>query len=94
MPEIQSLVVAISSYEPGILQGNLERFLRNSLIQAYQGSWSAMAEYLSPVETQRTTTSAWKPVILLEARVSSQRMYVWMGMIMTLVASGLLLMII
>ncbi|KAF4840520.1 hypothetical protein CGCSCA4_v010158 [Colletotrichum siamense] len=94
MPEIQSLVVAISSYEPGILQGNLERFLRNSLVQAYQGGWSAMAEYLSPVETQRTTTSAWKPVILLEARVSSQRMYIWMGMGMTLVASGLLLMII
>ncbi|KAH0431143.1 multidrug resistance-associated abc transporter [Colletotrichum camelliae] len=67
MPEIQSLVVAISSYESGILQGHLEEFLRNSLVQAYQGGWSAMAEYLSPVETQRTTTSAWKPVVLLEA---------------------------
>ncbi|KAH9233958.1 hypothetical protein K456DRAFT_1724807 [Colletotrichum gloeosporioides 23] len=94
MPEIQSLVVAISSYEPGILQGNLERFLRNSLIQAHQGGWSAMAEYLSPVETQRTKTSSWKPVVLLEARVSSQRMYIWMGMGVTLMASGLLLMII
>lgn len=94
MPEIQSLVVAISSYESGILQGHLEEFLRNSLVQAYQGGWSAMAEYLSPVETQRTTTSAWKPVVLLEARISSRRMYIWTGLGMTLVASGLILMII
>ncbi|KAK1512539.1 uncharacterized protein CCOS01_14779 [Colletotrichum costaricense] len=94
MPEIQSLVVAISSYESGILQGNLEGFLRNSLIQAYQGGWSAMAEYLSPVKAQRVETSAWKPVVLLEAHVSSQRMYIWMGTGMLLIVSGLVLMMI
>ncbi|KAF4918010.1 hypothetical protein CGCVW01_v009286 [Colletotrichum viniferum] len=88
MPEIQSTVVAITSYESDILQGNWERFLRNSLIQSYQAGWSAMVQYLSPSKNHQS------PITVLEAQISSQRMYIWMGMGMTLVASGFLLMII
>ncbi|KAH0439368.1 multidrug resistance-associated abc transporter [Colletotrichum camelliae] len=92
MPEVQALVAAITSYGRRMPTRDLETTLRNSLIQAYQGTWSAFVEFLS--RDEQAPTPAWNPVTLLDAQVSSRRMYAWLGMSLLLVLSGVLLMIV
>ncbi|CAI0649072.1 unnamed protein product [Colletotrichum noveboracense] len=92
MPEVQALAAALASYGPGTPTRHLETTLRNSLTQAYQGTWSSFVELLS--QDEQVSTPAWKPVTLLDAQVSSRRMHTWLGMSSLLVLSGVLLMII
>ncbi|KAK1973990.1 hypothetical protein LZ30DRAFT_741824, partial [Colletotrichum cereale] len=95
MPEVQSLVTALRLQDPSRLSGQLEKYLRDSLAQAYQGTWSAFTEYLVKQEwapgDSNVTTKAWEPVHLLQAQVSSLRMILWMGLNLLLVLSGVLL---
>ena len=90
MPEVQALLAALSFYESRKFSGKLEMVLRNSLVQGYQGTWSAMTESFADPK-QPFQTQIWEPIAFLEAQVSSRRMYIWMGLGLLLVVSGLLL---
>lgn len=93
MPEVQGVVRALGLSDPKGQNGNLETHLRNSLIQAYQGSWSALTDYFSDPE-QAVQAEIWEPSPLLQARVVAWRIYLWLGINGLLVASGLLLFVV
>ncbi|KAF5986297.1 multidrug resistance-associated abc transporter [Fusarium coicis] len=90
MPEVQGLMAALGLSDPEAQNGDLEVYLRNSLIQAYQGSWSALTDYFSDPDNP-ARTDIWQPSFLLQARVSTWRMYAWFGINALLVASGVFL---
>ncbi|RTE71305.1 hypothetical protein BHE90_014286 [Fusarium euwallaceae] len=90
MPEVQGLVAALGLSDPKAKNSDLEVHLRNSLIRAYQGSWSVLTDYFSDPEHQ-VRAEVWQPSPLLQAQVLAWRMYLWLGINMLLVASGLLL---
>ncbi|KAF4424739.1 putative uracil permease [Fusarium austroafricanum] len=90
MPEVQALVASLSLYDPNSLSGALEVYLRNSLTQAYQGTYSALVDGLS-IKKSSVQSEIRLPLALLEARVQARRMYIWLGVNLLLVASGLIL---
>ncbi|KAF4992032.1 hypothetical protein FDECE_13839 [Fusarium decemcellulare] len=93
MPEVQALVAALSLHVPGTLTNNLEAYLRNSLTQSYQGTWSALADFFADT-AHEVQTEVRKPSLLLEAQVTTWRMYLWLGINLLLVVSGLFLAVI
>ncbi|CVL06973.1 uncharacterized protein FMAN_12060 [Fusarium mangiferae] len=90
MPEVQSLIAALGLSDPEAHNGELEVYLRNSLIQAYQGAWSALTDYFSDPDSP-AQVDIWQPSSLLKVRVSVWRMYTWLGINALLVVSGVLL---
>ncbi|KAF5554636.1 multidrug resistance-associated abc transporter [Fusarium mexicanum] len=91
MPETQSLIAALGLSDPEAKNGgDLEVYLRNSLIQAYQGAWSALTDYFSDPD-HPVRADIWQPSSLLQVRVSTWRMYAWLGINALLVASGVFL---
>jgi hypothetical protein len=90
MPEVQAMGAALSLRDASTLNGTLEATLRNSLTLAYQATWSALVDDVTDPE-HNNQTEIWKPVSMLEARVLSWRMYLWLGINILLVFSALLL---
>ncbi len=56
MPEVQALIAALNLDPSKKLIGNLEMFLRNSLVQGYQGTWSA--PYRMACQSHTATSSS------------------------------------
>ncbi|KAF5646382.1 multidrug resistance-associated abc transporter [Fusarium sp. NRRL 52700] len=77
MPEVQSLMAALGLSDPKASNRDLEVYLRNSLIQAYQGAWSALTDYFSDSD-HPLRADIWQPSSLLQIRVSTWRMYTWL----------------
>ncbi|SCV60317.1 probable uracil permease [Fusarium fujikuroi] len=90
MPEVQSLIAALGLSDPEAHNGDLEVYLRNSLIQAYQGAWSALTDYFSDPDIL-ARVHIWQPSSLLKVRVSVWRLYAWLGINALLAVSGVLL---
>lgn len=90
MPEVQALVEALSWHDPNGQHGRMEARLRNSLVQAYQATWSELTEWMA--DTSQTEATIYEPeASLLRARVSPWRMLMWLATNMLLVISGILL---
>ncbi|KAK1758147.1 hypothetical protein QBC47DRAFT_295083 [Echria macrotheca] len=94
MPEVQALIAGLQLHDVKSLKGGLETTLRNSLVQAYQGTWSALTESFTASPDQRLQTPVWTPHTLLKAQIAKWRVVVWMGLNLLLGLSGLLLFII
>lgn len=89
MPEVQSLGAALGVNNQTMLNES-EQYLRRSLTHAYQGTWSALAEFFSDYD-HSVRSRARKPYQLLRAKVSIWRMYLWMAVNLLAALSGLLL---
>ncbi|KAF7536549.1 hypothetical protein G7054_g4426 [Neopestalotiopsis clavispora] len=90
MSEVQGLVAALGLRYTNTMHGALEAYLRNSLTAAYQGAWSALVDVVTDPD-HNTQTNIWQPSSLLEARVLTGRMYLWLIINNLLVLSALLL---
>lgn len=90
MPEVQSLIADLSLSDPEAQNGDLEVYLRNSLIQAYQRAWSALTDYFSDPDNL-AQVDIWQPYSLLKVLVSVWRMYARLGINALLVVSDVLL---
>ncbi|KAH0444687.1 hypothetical protein CcaCcLH18_00345 [Colletotrichum camelliae] len=95
MQEVHTVVASLRMNDPEIYAGRLEQSLRDSLVQTYQGTWSAMTEYFKTdnMPHGKLKTTGWEPVQALQAQVSSFRILLWLGMSMLLVLSGILVLV-
>ncbi|KAK4231648.1 putative uracil permease [Podospora fimiseda] len=93
MPEVQAMGAALALYSNARLQGNLEAYLRNSLIQAYQGTWSALVEFFGE-GSDKLVSEYWTPQLVLRAEVEKWRMWGWMGVNLLLVVAGVALIVV
>ncbi|KAJ5919113.1 hypothetical protein N7466_010056 [Penicillium verhagenii] len=92
MPEVQALAAALSTTST-YLSGGLELYLRMSLIRSYQGTWSALTNYLSD-DSVELDTEIYQPFKVVRAEVARWRIYLWAGINLLLVLAGLALAVI
>ena len=93
MPEVQALHTVISgvNLEPSRLAGSLERYLSDSLVSAYQSTWSALTDTLASMNGSSIDTRLWEPLQVLRADVSFLRIYLYLGLHLLVTLSGLIL---
>lgn len=91
MPEVQALATAIlpKIANASSLNSTMEEYLRSMLVRSYQGTWSAMTDYLADSPT--LATDVWLPFEVLKADVTPWRMYLWLELNLLLVIAGLML---
>jgi hypothetical protein len=91
LPDVMEKVAALNiSHTNG--WNAIDTYTHNLVVQSYQATWSRLAEYLAQGDGVSNTIH--EPKEAVRARVSTLRIYVWIGLNMLLTVSGIVLWIV